>query len=82
MTTALPRRGELFAQRRDRAIADLEREIAATEATRARWLRAVEALTEAGRQSRREQAMARLAEQKLQLLHSSYDALAPGEQRQ
>src|SRR3954471_22254240 len=77
MTTTSPRRGELFPQRRDRSIADLATEIAATEASRARWLRVVEALTEAGRQSRREQAMVGLAERKLQLLHSSYDTLAP-----
>jgi hypothetical protein len=77
MTTTLPRRGELFPQRRDRSIADLATEIAATEASRARWLRVVEVLTEAGRQSRREQAMVGLAERKLQLLHSSYDTLAP-----
>jgi hypothetical protein len=81
MTTTLPRRGDLLSQRRERAMADLQDEIAAAEASPARWLRAVEALTEAGRQCRREQARARLGEQKLQLLHSSYDALAPGEQR-
>ena len=79
MTTALPRRGELFPQRRDRAIADLEREIAAAEANRTRWLRVVEALTVAGRPCRREQAMVRLAERKLQMLRDSLEMLAAGQ---
>jgi hypothetical protein len=79
LAESLLRRGELAPQRRDRAIVELEQAIAATEANRARWLRAVEALTEAGRQCRRELAMVRLAERKLQMLRDSREMLAAGQ---
>jgi len=61
-------RAALPPQRRDRAVAGLEKEIAAAEASYARWLGAAEASTAAGRRCRREQGMLRLAEQKLHLL--------------
>jgi hypothetical protein len=63
-------------QRRDRVVAGLEKEIAAAEATCARWRRLSEELTAAGWQPRREQGMARVAARKLQLLRNSYEALA------
>ena len=69
-------RAALPPQRRDRAVAGLEKEIAAAEATRTRWLQIAEELAAAGWQPRREQGMARVAARKLQLLRNSYEALA------
>jgi predicted lysophospholipase L1 biosynthesis ABC-type transport system permease subunit len=58
-------------QPRRRSLADLEAQITVAEGSRAQWQRMVEALTAANRPCRREQAMLRLAEQRLERLRRS-----------
>jgi hypothetical protein len=64
-------RREVGQQARRRSLADLEAQISVAEANRAQWLRMVEALTSASRPCRREQAMLRLADQRLERLRRS-----------
>jgi hypothetical protein len=64
-------RNEAPAQGRPRALASVDAQIPAAEAARDRWLKVVEALTDANRPCRREKAMLRLAEDRLELLHRS-----------
>jgi hypothetical protein len=78
MCAAALYRPELPPQRRTRAMADLEKQIAIAETTRARWFYMAQVLTEAGRQCRREQAMVRLAEEKLRMLRGSIQMLNGG----
>ena len=62
---------EVPAQGRPRALATVDAQIPEAEASRDRWLKVVEALTGANRSCRREKAMLRWAEQRLELLHRS-----------
>ena len=71
MATPISIRNEAPAQGRPRALAIVDAQIPAAEATRDRWLKVVEALTGANRQCRREKAMLRWADQRLELLHRS-----------
>ena len=68
-------RNEAPAQPRPRALAVVNAQIPAAEANRDHWLKVVEALTGANRPCRREKAMLRWAEQRLELLHRSRAAL-------
>ena len=64
-------RNEAPAQPRPRALAVVNAQIPAAEANRDHWLKVVEALTGANRPCRREKAMLRWAEERLELLHRS-----------
>ena len=66
-------------QSRHRAQANLEAEIVAAEAQQKKWTYVVDLLTAAGRPARREEAMVRLATQKLAQLRESRAVLASGE---
>ena len=66
-------------QPRHRAQANLETEIVAAEAQQKKWAYVVDLLTAAGRPARREEAMVRLATQKLAQLRESRAVLASGE---
>ena len=71
MATRSSFRNEAPPQGRPRALAIVDAQIPAAEAARDRWLKVVEALTGANRSCRREKAMLRWAEQRLELLHRS-----------
>ena len=64
-------RNEAPAQGRPRALAIVNAQIPAAEAARDHWLKVVEALTGANRPCRREKAMLRWAEERLELLYRS-----------
>ena len=69
----------MLPQPRHRAQANLETEIVAAEAQRIKWAYVVDLLTAAGRPARHEEAMVRLATQKLAQLRESRAVLASGE---
>jgi hypothetical protein len=58
-----------------RALAELEAQIPAAEASRDRWLKVVETLTATGRSCRGEKAMLRSGERRLELLRRSRELL-------
>jgi hypothetical protein len=60
-----------------RSLADLEAQITAAEARRVQWLRMSAALTAVGRASRREQAILRLTEERLEQLRPSRHPTEP-----
>ena len=66
-------------QPRPHAQAELEAQITAEEINRDRWARAVAGMNAAGRSCRREEAMLRLATEKLGLLRQSRTVLGSGD---
>ena len=71
MATRIASRNEVPPQGRPRALAMVDAQIPAAEANRDHWLKVVEALTGPNRPCRREKAMLRWAEERLELLHRS-----------
>ena len=71
MATPISFGDELPAQARPRALATVDAQIPAAEGARDRWLKVIEALTGANHPCRREKAMLRWAEQRLELLYRS-----------
>ena len=75
MATPISFRDEGPAQGRPRALAIVDAQIPAAEMARDRWLKVVEGLRSTNRSCRREKAMLRWAEQRLELLRRSRAAL-------